>query len=93
MLEKLALLKIARCSAPAFSSTSSACLRRVTSPVLSKTPILVESATFVMVSRSVLMPAPVDMGDPIARLPVQFWPASQGEPNLQSISGFQNVVA
>src|SRR6185437_12063919 len=32
MLEKLALLKIARCRAPALSNASSACLREVTSP-------------------------------------------------------------
>jgi hypothetical protein len=31
MLEKFALLKIARCSAPALSSASSACLRAVLS--------------------------------------------------------------
>jgi hypothetical protein len=40
MLEKLALLKIAFCRAPAFSSTSSACLRKVTSPGLSEAPVL-----------------------------------------------------
>src|SRR5450755_5090741 len=40
MLEKLALLKIALCRAPAFSSTSSACLG-IASPVLSETPIRV----------------------------------------------------
>ena len=38
MLEKLALLKIALCSAPALSSASSACLRAVLS-VTSETPI------------------------------------------------------
>src|SRR5205085_7645088 len=37
MLEKLALLKIAFCSAPAFSSTSSACAREVTSAARSET--------------------------------------------------------
>src|ERR1700694_2952574 len=46
MLEKLALLKIALCRAPAFRSTSSACLRKVTSPARSKTPILVLVASF-----------------------------------------------
>ena len=46
MLEKLALLKIARCRAPAFSSTSSACLREVTSPAPSETPILVLVTSF-----------------------------------------------
>src|SRR4029450_4270556 len=37
MLEKLALLKIARCRAPAFRSTSSACSREFTSLRLSPT--------------------------------------------------------
>jgi hypothetical protein len=37
MLEKLALLKIAFCSAPAFSSASSACLRAVLSVALAET--------------------------------------------------------
>src|ERR1700686_4608727 len=46
MLEKLALLKIARCRAPAFSSTSSACLRKLTSPALSETPILLLVVSF-----------------------------------------------
>src|SRR6266511_6233771 len=46
MLEKLALLKIAFCSAPAFSSTSSACLREVTSPAPSETPIRVLVTSF-----------------------------------------------
>src|SRR5208282_1389899 len=46
MLEKLALLKIARCSAPALSSTSSACLRKVMSPTLSETLILALVASF-----------------------------------------------
>src|ERR1039458_6185235 len=41
MLEKLALLKIARCRAPALSSASSACLRAVTSLAPSETPIRV----------------------------------------------------
>src|SRR6185437_652057 len=40
MLEKLALLKIARCRAPAFRSTSSACTRRVMSTALSDAPIV-----------------------------------------------------
>src|SRR5258706_10593039 len=44
MLEKLALLKIARCRAPALSSVSSACVREVTSPARSETPILVPAA-------------------------------------------------
>src|SRR4029453_17891456 len=42
----LALLKIAFCSAPAFSSTSSACLREVTSPAPSETPIRVLVTSF-----------------------------------------------
>src|SRR5246500_5949818 len=46
MLEKLALLKIAFCRAPAFSSTSSACLREVTSPAPSETPIRVLVTSF-----------------------------------------------
>src|SRR5437016_4118213 len=46
MLEKLALLKIAFCRAPAFSSTSSACLRELTSPVPSETPIRVLVTSF-----------------------------------------------
>src|SRR5450755_3183257 len=45
MLEKLALLKIARCRAPAWSSVSSACLRAVLS-VLSKRPIRVLVTSF-----------------------------------------------
>src|ERR1043166_3428990 len=49
MLEKLALLKIARWRAPAFSNTSSACLRRVTSPAMSETPIVVEPGPIAMV--------------------------------------------
>jgi hypothetical protein len=68
MLEKLALLKIARCRAPAFSSTSSACLRKLTSPALSETLILVLVASFplAIVLPPVLMLAPVDHGgDPI----------------------------
>src|SRR5689334_13696859 len=48
MLEKLALLKIARWRAPAFSNTSSACLRRVTSPAISETPIVLESVPIAM---------------------------------------------
>src|SRR5471030_1809365 len=39
MLEKLALLKIALCRAPALSSASSACLRNVRSPAPLETPI------------------------------------------------------
>src|SRR2546429_5000641 len=46
MLEKLALLKIAFCRAPAFSSTSSACLRELTSPAPSETPIRVLVTSF-----------------------------------------------
>src|SRR5437660_2330212 len=46
MLEKLALLKIAFCRAPAFSSTSSACVREVTSPAPSETPIRVLVTSF-----------------------------------------------
>src|SRR6478672_10645128 len=51
MLEKLALLKIAFCRAPAFSSTSSACLRELTSPAPSVTPtrVLVTSFPLAMV--------------------------------------------
>src|ERR1043166_2116197 len=50
--EKLALLKIARCRAPALSSTSSASLREVASPVLPATPIrvLVASVTLAIPS-------------------------------------------
>src|SRR5688572_753873 len=51
MLEKLALLKIARCSAPALSSASSACLFKVTSPALSKTPALDLVATLPLAMR------------------------------------------
>jgi hypothetical protein len=52
MLEKLALLKIARCRAPALSSVSSDCLRAALS-VPSETPIrvLVSSFPLVMVLR------------------------------------------
>src|SRR6202045_1425764 len=46
MLEKLALLKIAFCRAPAFSSTSSACLGELTSPAPSETPIRVLVTSF-----------------------------------------------
>src|ERR1700757_4393512 len=46
MLEKLALLKIAFCRAPAFSSASSACLRELTSPAPSETPIRVLVTSF-----------------------------------------------
>jgi hypothetical protein len=46
MLEKLALLKIAFCRAPAFSSASSACSCKLTSPVPSETSILVLVASF-----------------------------------------------
>src|SRR6476620_1945214 len=46
ILEKLALLKIAFCRAPAFSSTSSACLREVTSPAPPVTPIRVLVTSF-----------------------------------------------
>src|ERR1700724_2482403 len=51
MLEKLALLKIAFCRAPAFSSTSSACLRELTWPAPSVTPtrVLVSSFPLAMV--------------------------------------------
>src|SRR5436189_6072014 len=49
MLEKLALLKIARCRAPAFSSTSSACLREVTSPALPEAPTVDASFPLAMV--------------------------------------------
>ena len=48
MLEKLALLKIALCRAPALSSASSACLRAVLS-VPSETPIRVHVASFLLV--------------------------------------------
>jgi hypothetical protein len=48
MLEKLALLKIARCSAPALSSASSARLRAVLS-VVSKPSICVLVSTFLLV--------------------------------------------
>jgi len=48
MLEKLALLKIARCSAPALSSASSARLRAVLS-VTSKPSICVLVSTFLLV--------------------------------------------
>src|SRR4030095_8692627 len=49
MHEKLALLKIARCRAPALSSTSSACLREVASPAL------LETSIFVLASPSALI--------------------------------------
>src|ERR1700687_2281862 len=48
MLEKLALLKIARCGAPALSSAASACLRKVP-PAPLETPILVLVASLAMV--------------------------------------------
>src|SRR4029077_11215026 len=57
MLEKLALLKIARCRAPALSSTSSACLREVTSPALAETPILVLVAP---ISLAIVLPPVTD---------------------------------
>src|SRR5260221_261286 len=57
MLEKLALLKIARCRAPAFSSTSSACLREVTSPEPSETPIRVLVTSFPL-AMVLLLPCP-----------------------------------
>src|SRR6476620_6697571 len=51
MLEKLALLKIAFCRAPAFKGTSSACLREVTSrdPSSKTSRILVTSFPLAMV--------------------------------------------
>src|SRR6202035_229820 len=62
MLEKLALLKIAFCRAPALSSTSSACLREVTSPAPSETPIrlLVTSFPLAMVLPPVTCTAPLN---------------------------------
>src|ERR1700694_6312193 len=54
MLEKLALLKIARCRAPAFSSTSSACWRKI-APAPLDTPFLDLVASF-----------PLAMGSPLA---------------------------
>src|SRR5476649_1700808 len=48
MLEKLALLKIALCRAPALSSVSSACLRAVLS-VFWETPVRVLVSTFPLV--------------------------------------------
>src|SRR4029453_12803094 len=80
MLEKLALLKIAFCSAPAFSSTSSACLREVTSPAPSETPILVTSFPLAMVLPSGNLYCPVHPS--VQRHALPWWGA------LQSSSGF-----
>src|SRR5665213_90006 len=64
MLEKLALLKIALCSAPALSSASSACLRVILS-VPSKTLIrvLVSSFPLVMMSPPVTCSRPTQRTD------------------------------
>ena len=45
MLEKLALLKIALCRAPALSSASSACLRAVLSVPISRYPMIASCAS------------------------------------------------
>src|SRR6476619_5357346 len=61
MLEKLALLKIARCRAPALSSASSACWREITSQAPSETPIRVLVTSFPL-AMVLLLPCPYRIG-------------------------------
>src|SRR6478735_9243538 len=84
MLEKLALLKIAFCRAPAFKSTSSACLREVTSPAQSETSrVLVTSFNLAAVHTDLASPWYRSASSPTSRSPwaglppVPWLPASQ----------------